>query len=262
MKVGLYYRVSTKGQGDDDRLGLPVQRKSVEAFCAAQGLEIARVFEDIGYSGATADRPQLAALLRAAEAKEFDAIVVYKWDRLARDVMLDGFLRYSLAKFDVSAISATESNGIDPISKLTGQILASVAEYERHLIAQRLAGARRLKAANGGYAHGRPPYGWRAVDGELKMDEPEQKTLRIMRDLRAQRISFAKIAEQLNALGLRPRDSEQWRTSSVHYALTSELAVHRDAAFDHWRKVDGEDPATAEAARIDYADSVHAINSV
>ena len=113
-------------------------------MCEREGHEVVATFEDVGFSGATADRPGLAALL---EAEGFKAVVVPCWDRLARDTTLDGYLRYSLEKRGVQVLSATQENGVDPIAKLTQNILAAVAGYERHLIAQRLAGRQEVKAS-------------------------------------------------------------------------------------------------------------------
>ena len=222
MRVAVYYRVSTKGQGEDDRFGLPAQRDAIERYCAERGHEIVQIFEDVGYSGATADRPGLAALL-VAEAIE--GVIAYAWDRYARDVMLDGWIRHELQGRGIQCLSATQENGEDPTSKLVQNILASVGEFERHVIAQRLAGGRKAKAKRGGYAHGRPPFGMRTKGGSLEPNDAEIAALDLMRDLRKSGRTYAEIAIELNARGLQPRHGSRWRTSSVHYVLTSQPAA-------------------------------------
>lgn len=220
LRIATYVRVSTKGQGEDDQYGLPRQHADIAAYVARQGHEIVAAFEDVGYSGATADRPGLAALL---EAGGFDAVVVPAWDRLARDTMLDGYLRYTLEKRGVRVLSATQENGVDEISKLTQTILAGVAQYERHLIAQRLAGGRKAKAAVGGYAHGQPPYGTKATRGSkrLTIDQAEYEILGVMRALKSQGKTVRAIAEELNESGHRARNGGLWGPSSVYGALAS-----------------------------------------
>lgn len=218
MKVAAYYRVSTKCQGEDEKLGLPTQRASVEAFCAKEQHEIVATFEDVGYSGATANRPGLAELLSSGG---FDAVVVHRWDRLARDTKLDGYLRYVLEQRKVRMLSATETNGIDPMSVLIQGVLASVAGYERHLISQRLAGARKLKANKGGYAHGQAPFGTKAGDKVLEIEPTEFETLRLMKTLRADGLTIREIATELNALNCKSRNGKRWGPSSVHGALKS-----------------------------------------
>src|SRR5690242_10877736 len=136
MRVVAYFRVSTKGQGEADRLGLPTQEAAIERFCRDGGHELGEQYSDVGFSGATADRPELARLLSDAANSAFQAVVVYRGDRLARDTMLDGYLRYSLKRRGVAVLSATEADtiGEDPTAKLTQAVLAAVSEFERHLI--------------------------------------------------------------------------------------------------------------------------------
>lgn len=217
MKVAAYYRVSTKGQGEDDRLGLPTQRHAVEKFCRDH--EIVKVYEDNGFSGATADRPGLAQMLEDAASGMFSAVVVYAWDRMARDTMLDGYLRYRLKALGVSVLSATQHNGIDPTSELTQNILAAVAQFERHLIAQRLSAARRLKKSRGGYAGGKPALGLKVLDGELVPNEAEREALKVARRLRRSGKSVRAIAQALNDAGIASRSGKPWASSTVHKML-------------------------------------------
>lgn len=217
MNVAAYYRVSTKGQGEDDRLGLPTQRHAVQRFCSTH--EIMRVYEDNGYSGATADRPALAQLLEDASSGLFEAVVVYAWDRIARDTMLDGYIRYRLKALGVTVLSATQTNGIDPTSELTQNILAAVAQFERHLIAQRLSAARRLKKSRGGYAGGKPALGLMVSDGELVPNEAEREALKMARRLRESGKSVRAIAQALNDSGMRSRSGKPWASSTVHKML-------------------------------------------
>ena len=221
-KVVVYLRVSGRSQGEDDRLGLPSQEAAIQRYCQRHGHEIVKRYCDIGFSGATADRPQLARLLAAAPEKQFQAVVVYRGDRLARDMMLDGYLRYALKRHGVEVLSVTEKHatGEDPTAKLTQSVLAAVAEFERHLIRQRLSAARRLKKARGGYGDGRPRFGFRAAGGALVPHEDEQRTLRLMRRLRRRGESVRAIAKALNAGGYCPRHASAWGASTIHQVLT------------------------------------------
>jgi len=214
--------VSSRGQGEEDRLGLPTQEAAIERFCAERGHEVIERYSDVGYSGATADRPDLARLLADANDKQFEAVVVYKGDRLARAVMLDGYIRFSLERHGVKVLSASErdTSGEDPTARLTQAVLAAVAEFERHLIKARLSAARRLKKARGGYADGRPRYGFRAEAGTLMPDEFEQERLSLMRRLRRRGHSFRAIANILNTDGYRPRHGMTWHPFAIKRILS------------------------------------------
>lgn len=227
MKVAVYYRVSTGAQAGEDRFGLPAQREAVETYCKRHKHEIVAVYEDAGYSGATADRPDLAKMLHDAAHEDehgrkppFDAVVVAKFDRLARKAMLDGYIRFSLKKNGVSVVSATEeTEEDDPQSQLMQAMLAAFAEFERSLITARLAGGRRVKRARGEYAEGRPRYGMRAEGKALVVDEDEAEIVKMMRTLRKQGKTYREIADKLNDKGFAPRHGSTWRHSTVHNVL-------------------------------------------
>jgi len=226
MKVAAYFRVSCKKQGEADRLGLPAQEAAVQRYATENGHEVVDSYRDIGFSGATADRPDLARLLTDAADGRFEAVLVYRGDRLARDTMLDGYLRFTLKRHGVTVLSATEKNasGEDPTAKLTQSVLAAVAEFERHLIKARLSAARRLKKARGGYADGRPRYGFRAEGAALVPCEQEQVAFRLMRRLRRQGATFRTIAATLAAQGCQPRHGCVWHPFTVKRILSRKQA--------------------------------------
>jgi DNA invertase Pin-like site-specific DNA recombinase len=234
MRIAAYYRVSTKAQGETDRLGLPAQEAAVERFCIVNGHEIVERHSDVGFSGATADRPELARLLAEAADQRFEAVVVYRGDRLARDTMLDGYLRYTLKRRGVSVLSATEKEaaGEDPTAKLTQSVLAAVSEFERHLIKARLFAARRLKKARGGYADGRPRFGFKAENASLVTSEHEQEALCLMRRLRRSGKSFRAIAVALDSSGHRPRRGSTWHPYTVKRILSRKTVRPRSVSQD------------------------------
>ena len=126
MKIG-YARVSTEEQN------LDLQRQGLrEAGCE-------RLYEDKGISGATIDRPALRRALKSA--KPGDVLVVWKLDRLGRDlrdlVNLAHQLTIKGIGFKVlegqgAEIDTTTANG-----RLIFGIFAALAEFERELISER-----------------------------------------------------------------------------------------------------------------------------
>ena len=78
------------------------------------------------------------------------------------------------------------------------------------MIVKRLRDGRRLKAEQGRYAHGRPPFGWRAEGGELVEAPAEQATLARIRELRGHGQSLRNIAATLEAEDRCPRRGQHW----------------------------------------------------
>jgi site-specific DNA recombinase len=221
MKIATYTRVSSASQTGEDHYGLARQQADIDAFVLAGGHEVVATFEDAGFSGATIDRPGILALIEAADAGDFEAVIVAAWDRLARDTMLDGYLRYTLAQHGVTVLSATQTNGLDPMTKLTQDILRCVAEFERYVLKQRLLGGRRVKASKGGYAGGRAPYGTFAQSGSKVLHRSESE-FEILLDIKAMRdngSTLQQIADALNAAGRGARNGGIWRPGTVQTAL-------------------------------------------
>ncbi|WFS13795.1 recombinase family protein [Rhodococcus aetherivorans] len=145
-----YTRVSTVAQTLDQQ----------NAALAAAG--VTKTFSDT-MSGARDDRPGLAALLDYV--REGDTVVVWKLDRLGRDMMHILETVKTLRERGVTLVSTTD--GIDS-STAAGRmmigVLGSLAEYERELVKERTA-LKREAARKNGTKFGRP----RKVDDAEKM---------------------------------------------------------------------------------------------
>lgn len=223
MRIVTYLRCSTPEQGEADRFGLDRQRQLLSTWLA-ENLDHHEIDEvrDIGHSGATADRPGLASIMVRSD---FDALLVPCWDRLARDLTLMGYIRHVLKQKNAKVLSASENNAEDPTSIMVQGILAAVAGFERALIAQRLAGARRLKAARGGYANGQPCYGLRSNGrGELEIEPKEWEWLQSankfrLGDTTIPGYSFQRIADLLTRHGAPTKHGGTWTAATVRSML-------------------------------------------
>src|SRR3989344_8830181 len=81
MKVAIYLRVST---ADQTTLNQEIELKS---YCERNNYEIYKTYKDEGVSGIKTSRPQLDLMLQDMRNKLFDAIIVWKFDRLGRSTI-------------------------------------------------------------------------------------------------------------------------------------------------------------------------------
>ena len=233
MRVAAYLRVSTDRQAEEG-LGLDVQAEACERWARQHRHRLVATFRDEGVSGSNGldTRTGLAEALRALRDGDADGLVVYRLDRLARDLVLQEQLLAEIRHlgrrvFTTSAAEAgyLEDDPDDPSRKLIRQILGAVDDYERGMIALRLRSGRRAKAARGGFAYGSPPLGFRAEGGELVPVDDEQATLRRVVDLHAQGASLRSIAETLNAEGRRTKRGARWHPQTVARILERVVPV-------------------------------------
>ena len=151
MKTAIYARVSTNNGQDPE-----MQLREVRDYCQRRGWELKGEYVDT-ISGAKDSRPELNRLLADAHRRQFDAVVVWKFDRFARSVShllraLENFRSLGIEFVSLSEQMDTST----PAGKMVFTVLAAVAELERSLIAERVrAGLRNARAK--GKRLGRPP---------------------------------------------------------------------------------------------------------
>lgn len=149
LRAALYARVSTTDQTCSNQL-LELRR-----YAEARGWMFAE-YVDEGVSGAKESRPALDRLLKDCRRRRLDALVVWRLDRLGRNLRHLILTLDELAVLGVAFVSLNE--GIDtstPAGRLQLHILGAIAEFERARIAERVRlGVARAKAQ--GRRLGRP----------------------------------------------------------------------------------------------------------
>ncbi len=224
MKAAAYVRVSTEEQMKG--FGLDVQRERIDFYAKFRGLTIKKWYEDSGISAKTTQRQGLQLLIKDIQKKKYDALIVYKLDRLSRSLRdLLNLLEESLNPFHCEFISVTEQFDTSvPQGKLMVQLLGSFAEFERNLIVERTWNGKLMKASQGGYTGGEPPYGFKA-EGKKLLPDPEKLLLvdRIIR-MRKGRMSYEKIANNLNSEGIYPpKRGKKWYARSIYNMVHNKI---------------------------------------
>src|ERR1035438_5099072 len=132
MRIGIYAHVSTKDQSCE------LQVRDLRAYCAARGFDLTREYVDVGQSGAKDSRPELNKLMDDARQRQFDAIVVWRFDRFARSTK---HLLTALEEFrslGIQFISYQENvDTSTPLGQALFTIVSAVAQLERDLIRER-----------------------------------------------------------------------------------------------------------------------------
>ncbi len=134
-RVALYARVSTVNHGQDPE----VQLGELRVLCKRRGFTVAHEYVDKGISGSREQRPALDKLLSACRKRSIDAVVVYRYDRFARSLRQLVNALEEFRSLGIDFISIHE--GVDtstPNGRLVFGIFASIAEFERELIRDRV----------------------------------------------------------------------------------------------------------------------------
>lgn len=220
-KVVGYVRVSTAEQVEG--FGLDVQRSAIERFCKAKRLGLVDILTDEGQSGSNGLdwRVGLAEALALVERGEVKGIVVYRLDRLARDLLLQETLMARMRSAGAKVLSTSEPDvdSDDATRVLVRQVLGAISQYERAVIRGRMMAGKAAKVASGGYGGGRPAFGKAAKDRSLVEDPDERQTIETMRCLRAEGKSLREIAAELERAGKQSKSGQRWYPMQVKRVL-------------------------------------------
>lgn len=185
VNVG-YLRVSTDRQADMG-FGLDIQEADIVRYCRANRYQNLVLFIDDGYTGTNMERPALQAIIQTIqdfnEGKSrirVNSLVVARIDRLGRTLL--GTLQFiqdyivcakdsknSLVnrnKEDINFVSVTENycriDRDNPQGKFLLMLFATLAEFDRDQIVEKLRRGRTARVASGKWmGGGNTPYGYR-----------------------------------------------------------------------------------------------------
>ncbi len=138
MKAIVYTRVSTKEQVDEGH-SLATQKRLCYEYASKNDYQVVRHFEECGESAKTANRTELNVMLAYAvhNCKNIDAVIIYKIDRLSRNTSDYQTLKNTLNTLGISVVSSTEYIQNTPAGRFAENMLASAAQYDNELRAER-----------------------------------------------------------------------------------------------------------------------------
>jgi len=212
-----YIRVSTSGQVGEDRFGLEAQKQSILVYANDNGYHIVKWFMDGGVSGVQEERPALDEILFGEVTNPpFEAVIVAKSDRVARDTKLYFYYLYLLEKRNIKLLSVAEKfDSDDGLANIYRSLMLFVAEQERKNIATRTSKGRRIKAQAGGYSGGRCPYGYKVQNGNLIRDEAEVPIIELVFKRLGAGVTLWEVADELTERGYRTRKGGPFRESNI-----------------------------------------------
>lgn len=222
-KVAIYARVSTEEQANEGT-SLDHQHEQLKAYCESQEWQIVETYVDAGFTGKDGQRPELKHLLSDAKLGLFQKVVIYKLDRLARNLRLLLELEEILKANQVCLCSMKEQCDTSThIGRMIFQVLGIVGEWERETIIERTKAGRIQRYKAGCWAGGKPLYGYSYNPNTKKLviNEAEAAVVRrIFNEYNAGK-SMAGMADMLNEerIPSRYRSAKGWRMSAVRDIL-------------------------------------------
>lgn len=216
-KVAIYVRVSTHHQIDKD--SLPLQRQDLINYTSyllnASDYEI---FEDAGYSAKNTDRPKFQEMMSRIRQNEFTHLLVWKIDRISRNLLDFCDMYNELKKYNVTFVSKNEQfDSSSAMGEAMLKIILVFAELERKLTGERVT-AVMLDRATKGLWNGAPiplGYVWDKVKKFPVVDEREKITVELIYNTYKNTKSTTAVRGVLNANNIKTKRGGSWTTKTI-----------------------------------------------
>ncbi len=226
MKVAAYCRVST---GSEEQLNsLKNQTAFFVDYAEKNGYELYRVFADRGISGKSSlNRPQYMEMLRCADNRLFDMLLVKDISRFARNTVdfLNGIRKLRQKGIEVRFLSANQT--VLGESEFVLTVFAALAQEESYSLSKKIQFGKKIAAQKG-----RTPccvYGYTYAD-RYKMVKAQDETLVVEKiyDMYASgEYGIRKIADYLNQCKIKAKRGGQWHFKSVRRILSNPIYTGR-----------------------------------
>ena len=155
-------------------------------------------------------------MIRDAEKRQWDAVVVYKLDRFARNKYDSATYKYKLNKYGVKVISATENISDNPEGIILEAVLEGMAEYYSRELSQKVQRGCRESALKAKNLGGTVPLGYKLVNHQLVIDPMGAKIVKEAFDLYSAGATISTIIETFNAKGYRTATGAEFNKNSFH----------------------------------------------
>jgi site-specific DNA recombinase len=227
-KIAFYTRIST--DEDHQKYSLAAQKERLEAFCQSQygdDWQLISLYRDTE-SATHLNRPGLQQLLSDAQARAFDTVLVFRVDRLSRNVKELSQLIDELTNNNIALKSITEPfDTTNAAGKMMLQMLGVFAEFEHKTIIERTKAGMEKKAKGGTFVGGVVPYGYRLDpdQGLLPADDEASLVEQMFRMYAVEKMGAQSISVKLNHAGERKRSGKPWDKRVILHILQSPIYI-------------------------------------
>lgn len=207
----IYARFSSQGQNEQS---IESQIRICREFAESQGLRVVNVYPEKARTGTNDSRPEFQRMIKDAESGAFQYIIVYMFDRFARN-RKDSILYKEMLKQDygIRVLSATQPISDDEGGEFYEMFLEWNDEKYSKRLSKRVMNGLTTSVENGTYCGGYLIYGYKLIDTERKgkkgtihkvaIDEEKAEVVRYIFNEYANGKDKKEIASALNAKGLR-----------------------------------------------------------
>ena len=250
--IALYSRKSRfTGKGESIGNQVELCKEYVRLHFGEQAAEQLVIYEDEGFSGGNLNRPAFQRMMDAARQRQFQAIIVYRLDRISRNVSDFSGLIEELSRLNIAFISIKEQfDTSTPMGRAMMYIASVFSQLERETIAERIRDNMQELAKTGRWLGGNTPTGYASeavksvtVDGKtkkackLKLIPEEAEIVKTIFDLYLETDSLTLTEAQLMKRGIQTKNGNHFTRFSIKSILQNPVYLIADQeAYDFFQQ--------------------------
>lgn len=223
MNAVVYARYSSHRQGEQSIEG---QLAEAHRYAEAHGLTIIHEYCDRAQTGRNDNREQFQLMLADAAKHAFDALIVWKTDRIGRNKEEIALNKYHLKKNGVKIHYIAETIPDTPEGIILEAVIEGMAAYYSEQLSQNIRRGQRASAAKAQSTGGNRPLGYKTgPDKKFVIDPETAPTVRLVYELYAKGKTMAEIIRELNQRGLRTKWGRPFTNNSLRTVLKNEKYI-------------------------------------
>ena len=250
--IALYSRKSRfTGKGESIGNQVELCKEYVRLHFGEQAAEQLVIYEDEGFSGGNLNRPAFQHMMDAARQRQFQAIIVYRLDRISRNVSDFSGLIEELSRLNIAFISIKEQfDTSTPMGRAMMYIASVFSQLERETIAERIRDNMQELAKTGRWLGGNTPTGYGSeavksvtVDGKtkkackLKLIPEEAEIVKTIFALYLETDSLTITEARLMQRGIQTKNGNHFTRFSIKSILQNPVYLIADQdAYDYFQQ--------------------------
>lgn len=198
-KAVVYARYSSDSQSEQSIEG---QLRVCEDYARTNNILILDTYIDRAMTGTNDNRPSFQRMLIDSKKKEWDYVLVYKFDRFSRNKYETAIHKKTLKDNGVKLMSATEYLPDTPERIIIESMFEGYAEYYSAELSQKVKRGMKETRLKGNYTGGALIYGYKKNGKKVVIDEEQSEVIRYIYEQYSIGVFVKDIIDNLTSRGI------------------------------------------------------------
>lgn len=215
-----YCRFSSDNQRSES---IDAQVRAIKEYCKRNKYVLTHIYKDEALSGTSDKRDQFQQMITDSKDGLFNAVIVHKLDRFARNRYDSAIYKKKLKDNEVVVLSVLENLDDTPEAVILESVLEGMNEYYSKNLSREVRKGLNENAIKCVHNGGIPPLGYDVTpDKHYSINEKEAAAVRLIFNMYSENYGYRLIISKLNELGYRTKLGRLFSVSSLHDIIINE----------------------------------------